>query len=189
LGGGLAIWGVLQAVDEAGDGSAPAESEAPPASQAEQSSDESSPDTLAAPQVASVDALPSDLREFAEGVIEDFEEDDGTRYRIYDFVATMTSDGEVFYAAMAIREDSDLIGQAVFFFVDESLLGRDWGEDVRSVDSIASLSGGRISVIYRLYEPDDEDCCPSGEPFAVVYTYDGEFIADSSTPPDGIFVE
>lgn len=190
VGGGLAIWGVLQAVDEADDGEGATGSEATPAAEAtsgEQGGE--APETLAAPVVASADALPADLREFAEDVVADFEADDGTRYRIYDFVATVTSDDSVFYAAMVIQAESDLVGQSVFFFLDESFLGRDWGEDVRSVESINSATGGEIGVVYRLYADGDEDCCPSGEPFAVVYSYEGEFRADSASPPDGIFVE
>jgi LppP/LprE lipoprotein/DnaJ domain len=189
LGAALAGWGIIQAIDAAGDEEPQEAGVSQETTEPGQQSGDSAPqDTLAEPDVASSDALPDELRTFAEGVIAEYEDESGG-YRIFNFVATTTPDDEVFYAAVAIQEDSDLLGQRVFFFIDDRYLGTDWEDAVRSVDSIASVSGGQVRVVYRTYVEGDEECCPSGQRFAVVYRYDGEFTSDGADPPAGMFVE
>ena len=186
VGAGLAGWGIVQAIGNADDDAEP--QVASPQAEQGTPTEDSAPasDTLAPPEVTSSNALPIELADFAGDVIAEAEEGG---YRVYDFVATLTDSGSVFYAAIAIAEGSELVGQKVFFFVDQELIGSDWEDPVRSIESIASVAGGQIRVVYRVYAEDDEDCCPSGQPFPVVFSYDNEFSTDSSGPPAGIFVE
>jgi hypothetical protein len=73
-------------------------------------------------------------------------------------------------------------GMRAFFFVDGEYIGQD------ATTASGKIRAGRqlereITIVYRLYEPGDELCCPKGKETRVHYRWNGEALTPRETIP------
>ena len=73
-------------------------------------------------------------------------------------------------------------GMRAFFFVDGEYIGQD------ATTPSGKIRAGRqlereITIVYKLYEPGDELCCPKGKETRVHYRWNGEALAPRETIP------
>jgi hypothetical protein len=73
-------------------------------------------------------------------------------------------------------------GMRAFFFVDGEYIGQD------ATTASGKIRAGRqlereITIVYTLYEPGDELCCPKGKETRVHYRWDGETLTPRETIP------
>ena len=73
-------------------------------------------------------------------------------------------------------------GMRAFFFVDGAYIGQD------ATTASGKIRAGRqlereITIVYRLYEPGDELCCPKGKETRVHYHWHGEALTPRETIP------
>jgi len=73
-------------------------------------------------------------------------------------------------------------GMRAFFFVDGDYIGQDGTTPSGKIRAGRQLER-EISIVYRLYEPGDELCCPKGKETRVHYRWDGEALAPRETIP------
>lgn len=71
------------------------------------------------------------------------------------------------------RDSADGACQALFIFVDQRFLGTDWATPSRSITDLRALDTGRFAATYASYADGDANCCPSGQPVTVTFTWDG----------------
>ena len=75
-------------------------------------------------------------------------------------------------------------GMRAFFFVDGEYIGQD------ATTASGNIRAGRqlereITIVYKLYEPGDELCCPKGKETRVHYRWNGEALTPREPiPPD-----
>lgn len=194
-GAGLAFWGIWQAFGSADDdpdneAESVADGDQPEATatvDGEEDVDgvEDQPEATPAGEtlVTTTEGLPSELQELAAARVE--EGRDGRSYEMAGIVATTNAAGQRFYAALGASD----AGMLLFFFLDDEFVGNDWALPVRRIESLASIEGGVIRVVYLNYGAGDEDCCPSLDAFPVIYTNDGGFGSDNPNPPETIFAD
>ena len=73
--------------------------------------------------------------------------------------------------------------QNVFFFHGATMLGTDTSKPSRDILRITPLNGASFAVKYANYAAGDADCCPSGKPVTITYTWNGTSMSASGTPP------
>lgn len=66
-------------------------------------------------------------------------------------------------------------GRRAFFFVDGRLVGTDAPETSGAL-SVFKTTDKRVTLKYRLYEPDDDACCPEAGEEKVRFEWDGQQI-------------
>ncbi len=79
------------------------------------------------------------------------------------------------------RDDSG--AERAFFFVKRRFVGNDDAAASASV-RVASTRKNGVTLTYRLYGPDDEACCPTGERVRVAFRWqDGTLTPVAAVPP------
>jgi hypothetical protein len=79
------------------------------------------------------------------------------------------------------RDDSG--AQRAFFFAGRRFVGNDDASASAAVRVVESRAN-RVTLSYRLYEPDDEACCPKGERIQVAFRWrDGRLVPLTDVPP------
>jgi len=73
--------------------------------------------------------------------------------------------------------------QEVFFFHNATLIGTDTAKPSRLILKIQATGGPAIAVTYANYKPSDANCCPSGKPVSITYTWNGVSMTPSGVPP------
>jgi hypothetical protein len=73
--------------------------------------------------------------------------------------------------------------QNVFFFNGTTMLGTDTSKPSRDILRVTPEAGGAFHVTYANYQSGDADCCPSGKPVTVTYTWNGSGMTANGTPP------
>jgi hypothetical protein len=73
-------------------------------------------------------------------------------------------------------------GMRAFFFVDDEYIGQD------ATTASGKIRAGRqlereITIVYKLYEPGDEACCPKGKETRVHYRWNGEALTPREPIP------
>jgi hypothetical protein len=73
-------------------------------------------------------------------------------------------------------------GMRAFFFVDDEFIGQD------ATTASGRIRAGRqlereITIVYRLYRPGDEACCPKGKETRVHYRWNGETLVPREPIP------
>lgn len=66
-------------------------------------------------------------------------------------------------------------GRRAFFFVEGRLVGTD-APDTSGALSVFRTTSKRVTLKYRLYEPDDDACCPEAGEQKVRFEWDGQQI-------------
>ena len=104
--------------------------------------------------------------------------------QIPEFAFTPDGSGGTLYAWAAICANSgDGYCAKVFFFHGQSLLGTDTSGNSLAINSVESAGPKVIDVTYANYKASDPNCCPSGVPVTISYTWNGSSMSASGTPP------
>jgi hypothetical protein len=73
--------------------------------------------------------------------------------------------------------------QIVHFFIDSTYLGTDTKGVSQGISALAAGASRQMDVTYVNYAPTDPGCCPSRLPVTITYTWDGNRLTASGTPP------
>jgi hypothetical protein len=65
-------------------------------------------------------------------------------------------------------------GRRAFFFAEGQYLGTDTADNSARIRVLRAGPPEQVTLRYRLYEPTDEPCCPTGEAADVRYEWTGE---------------
>ena len=104
--------------------------------------------------------------------------------KIPEFAFTPDGSGGTLYGWAAICANTgDGYCAKVFFFHGKTLLGSDTAANSLAINSVESAGTGVIDVTYANYKPNDPNCCPSGVPVTISYTWNGTSMTASGTPP------
>jgi hypothetical protein len=105
-------------------------------------------------------------------------------FQIFDVVSTTGPDGSIFIGMAGFRSPSaDGAPMWVFFFNGDTYLGTDTLMPSLGLSLVGSPAPGQINVSYTNYAPNDPLCCPSLPPVTITYTWNGQSVTPSGTPP------
>jgi S1-C subfamily serine protease len=98
---------------------------------------------------------------------------------------SQTADGHHFMAIHGYcQAGMETYCQIVHFFLDATYLGTDTLRPSQLILVVATRPDpAPMAVTYANYGPSDELCCPTLPPVTIVYTWDGERIRPSGSPP------
>lgn len=105
-------------------------------------------------------------------------------YDVTGVVTTSSPDGGTLVALSGVKTPTaDGDTQWVFFFNDATYLGTDTALPSPQLSLAGSPGPGQVDVHYTTYALNDPLCCPSLPPVTITYTWDGERLTPSGTPP------
>jgi hypothetical protein len=104
--------------------------------------------------------------------------------QIPEFAFTPNGSGGTLYAwAGTCANSGDGYCAKVFFFNGKTFLGTDTSGNSPAINSVESAGPKVIDVTYANYKSSDPNCCPSGVPVTISYTWNGSTMTASGTPP------
>ena len=107
-----------------------------------------------------------------------------SKTQIPEFAFTPNGSGGTLYAWAGICANSgDGYCAKTFFFNGKTFLGTDTSGNSLAINSVESAGPKVIDVTYANYKPNDPNCCPSGIPVTISYTWNGSSMTASGTPP------